>query len=132
MQNSTSPDNLGLGTWDLGLSVKDARQLINIRSHTARWQAFEKESPVGFRSQAWVEDGKHALVRRAANQSSKSLLQTDDRLRNAVFVKARSALIVNISLTRGNDRIGRHGERQLVYDDARQLRAAHVNALPET
>src|SRR5205807_10661866 len=68
----------------------------------------------------------------AANQTPQSLLQTDDCLRHAVFVEARTALLFDMTLPGGDDRIAWHCEGQLVDDDALQLLAAHVDTLPKT
>src|SRR5207253_11009803 len=67
-----------------------------------------------------------------ANQTPKSLLQTDNRLRHAVFVKARAALLFDMTLARGDDRIAGDCERKLVDDHAGQLLTAHIDALPKT
>src|SRR2546429_6890589 len=78
-----------------------------------------------------IENRQHSAIGCAANQTTKSLLQTNDGLRNAVFIEARAALILDLPLARSHNWIAGNGERQLIDDHTRQLRATHVNALPE-
>src|SRR5260370_30557334 len=76
---------------DSGLTMEDRGEVVNLRGHTARWQALQKYSPVSFGAQTRVKHSEHTLVARAANQSPQALLQGDDCLRNAVFMETRSA-----------------------------------------
>src|SRR5437660_12092943 len=92
----------------------------------------QKCLPMSLRAQARMENPPHAAMRGAANQTTESLLQRDDRLRHAVFVKARTPLLFKVTLSSRDDGIAGNRKRQLVYDHARQLLAAHVNSLPET
>src|SRR5258706_14707384 len=85
-------------------AIKHAPQLIDIRSHPTRRQTLQKRLTVHLGSQPRIEDCKHASISRAANQTAEALLQTDDRLRHAVFIEARTALLFDVALARGHDR----------------------------
>src|SRR5882762_8227686 len=93
---------------------KHLRQLINIRSNPAWRQTLQECLSVHLCSQPRIEDRQHAAIGRAANQTAEALLQTDDCLRHAVFIKARTALLFDIALARGHDRIARDREGELV------------------
>src|ERR1041385_491948 len=114
------------------ISGYDTRKILDPRSHPTRRQALQKRSSITLGAQTRIENREHAAVCRAANQTSETLLERDDRLRHAVLVKTRAAAVLDRSLSRRHDRISRHRERQFVDDHARQLFAAHVDALPET
>mgnify|MGYP003694668917 CR=1 FL=1 len=62
----------------------------------------------------------------------KPCFKLNNRLRHAVFKKARAAFVFNIPLARSHNRIGGHRKRQFVDNHARQLFAAHINTLPKT
>src|SRR5947209_3790393 len=124
--------NFGHWTLDVGLIFKHLRQLGYLRSDPAGRQALQKELSIHLRANARIEDCQYAAIRGAANQTSESLLQSDDRLRHAVLVEARPALFIDMMLPRGDDGIAGNGKWQLVDDYARKLFAAHIHALPET
>src|SRR5258706_5726639 len=115
-----------------GACFKHAPKFVNIRSPSTRRQTLQECLTVHLRSQPRIEDCQHSAIGRAANQTAEALVQTDDCLRHAVFMEARTALLFDIALARGYDRIARDREGKLVDNHARQLFAAHVHALPET
>src|ERR1041385_1045855 len=114
------------------LRLKHAWQFTNIRCDSTRRQALQERLALNLCAQPWIKHRQHSTIGCAANQSTQALLQTDHRLRHAVFIEARAALILDVSLASSHDRIAGDGERQLIDNHTRQLLAADVNALPET
>src|SRR5215468_2937149 len=102
------------------LSGKKPLDVLNLPGDGRRRQALEKLLSVALRDYSRVENGEGAAVGRAADQSSESLFQSDDRRRDRVTVEAVSAVIVDVTLPRADHRVGRHGERKLINDHARE------------
>src|SRR4029079_6352377 len=91
-------------------------KILDLRSNATLRQASKKCSTVRFSSQARIQHSQYTTVRGASYQSTKPLLQSNDCLRYAVFVKTGAAGVFDVALARGHDRIRRYGERQLVDD----------------
>src|SRR5215475_9199624 len=86
---------------------KEPFNVFNLPSD-ARWrQTLQKLLPVTLRHDPRVEDREHTSVSRAADQSSEPLFQRDDGRRNRVAVEAISAVIINVTLSRADHRVGR-------------------------
>src|SRR6266850_4474357 len=113
------------------MRLKHANKVSDVARNPALWQTFQKQSSIALGPQTWVKDGEHATIGCAADEPSKSLLQTNDRLRHAVFKKARTTFVLDVTLASGHNRIRWDCKRQLVDDHTRQLLTAHVNSLPK-
>src|SRR5437764_15075518 len=111
-----------------GFGCEESNQVINVRCYSTWRQALQERLAIHLCAQSGIEHRQHSAISRASNQTTKSLLQTDNGLRNAVFIKTRAALIFDLSLARSHNWIAGNGERQLIDDHTRQLRATHVNA----
>src|SRR5437763_12395126 len=97
-----------------GFDCEEPHQVINVRRYPTRRQALQERLAIHLRAQSGIEHRQHSAIGCAANQTTKSLLQTDDGLRHAVFIEARAALILDLSLARSYDWIAGDGERQLI------------------
>src|SRR5467141_1436036 len=83
--------------------IKNARQVLNLRGYAAIQQTLQKRLSIHLRPQTRIENRQDAAIRGAANQATETLLQRDDRLRHAVFVKTRAALLFDVTLSRRDD-----------------------------
>src|SRR5207302_7905794 len=101
-----------------GFGCEEPHQVINVRCYPARRQTLQERLAIHLCAQPGIEHRQHSTIRCAANQTTKSLLQTDDCLRHAVFIKARAALILDVSLARSHDWIAGNSERQLIDNHA--------------
>src|SRR5436190_6914421 len=95
-------------------------------------QALQKISSVGFCTNARIENGDHAAVSAAADQTADPLFKRDHCLWYRIIAERTASIFIDKSRPCGDYRVGRDGERQLVDDHTRELVALHVDALPET
>src|SRR5438105_13517810 len=93
-----------------GFDCEEPHQLINVRCYPTRRQALQERLAIHLRAQPGIEHRQHSAIRCAANQTTKSLLQTDNGLRHAVFIEARSPFILDLSLPHSHDWIASDGE----------------------
>src|SRR5436190_1619940 len=95
-------------------------------------QRRDEATAVPFGAQTRIEHGEDSAIAAVSNQSTKPLLQREDRQRHLIFVERLPAARANRIDPRAGDRIARRGERQFVDDHATQRFADDVDALPET
>src|ERR1039458_5961503 len=94
-------------------------------------QAVEKNLAVTLLGNAVVEQDQNAAVGLAPYEPPETLLERDGRPWNLVIVKRISPRCPYALNARVDHRIARRRERQFIYDNAAQLFARHVHALPE-
>src|ERR1700732_2553323 len=87
--------------------------------HSVAWQRLKENFTIGHALEARIQQRKHATVRLRSNQTPKSLLQSQDRLRHLKFRKRVAPVFLKSAHSRRHDRVARHREWQPVYDDAR-------------
>src|ERR1700677_4452751 len=96
-----------------------------------RRQAVEENLTVPLLRNTIIQQDQDAAIGLAADQAAEALLERERGLRNLVVVKRIAAFLPDAFDARFHHRIARNGERKLVDDDAAQLIALHVHALPE-
>src|SRR5215472_9824394 len=94
-------------------------------------QAVEEDLSIALPGHAIIQKHQHPPIRLAADEPAKSLLQCDSRLWDLVIVKRIAALAAHALDARFHYRIAGHRKRQPIYDNAAQLLARHIHALPE-
>ena len=94
-------------------------------------QAVEEHLPVALLGNSIIQQNQHAAIGLAADQPPESLFQRQRRLGNLIIVKRIAALFSNALDPGFHHRVAGNRERQLVDDNAAQLVALHVHALPK-
>src|SRR4029077_19811763 len=112
-------------------NIEELLHVADVGCKSVVGQAVEKDLAITLLADAIIEEHQHSTVRPAADQPPKPLLQSDSGLRDLVIVKRIAAVFPNFAQARIHHRIAWNGERQLINDNAAQLIARHVDALPE-
>src|ERR1700761_6851143 len=95
------------------------------------WEGVEEGGAVAGGADARVEEHEDAAVGERANEAAEALLEGDDGLRDLEVVEGVAAGGGDGIGACLHDGVGRDGEREFVDDDAGELLALHVYALPE-
>ena len=111
--------------------TKERDRIIELARPSHRREGLENPTAVRFVGQTAVADHQHAAIGFGTNQPPRALLQADRGLRQLIVEKRITACARNMVQPRGEQRIVRGRERQLVDDDQRQGVALDVDALPE-
>jgi len=126
-------NGLPLQTGEAGSHSLSRRRLRRLRwiGFGGRGQRVEEDASVALALDAGVEQHEHAAVLERADEAAEALFQRDDRAGHLVVeegVASGGGHRVHACL---DDGVGGNGEGQLVDDDATELLALHVHALPE-
>src|SRR4029077_1326908 len=78
-----------------------------------------------------IEQRQHAAIGLCPNETSKPLLQCENRLGNLELRKRVAPILLQGLHARRDNRGARHREGQAIHNDARELIPRHVDALPE-
>src|SRR5690606_23430002 len=101
-----------------------------VRSRESR-QAGEKSATVRTRREARIAQDEHAAVMDIADESTSTLLERDDGIRNLPLDERVETCIAQGGETRIEYRIIRRGEGQFVDDHDTERLAGNIDAFPE-
>jgi len=95
------------------------------------WEGFEEDAPVALALDAWVEEHEDAAVVQAADEAAEALFEGDDGVGDLVVEEGLAAEGFDGLHAGFDDGVGGDGEGEAVDDDAGELLALDVYALPE-
>src|SRR5207245_6324952 len=119
---------------DLLTRVARTQESLHVRQvsgYPVARQRLQENFTIGHAFNPAIQQSQHAAIGLRANKAPETLLEGEDCLRHLKFGESVAAVFVESVDARGNDGIAGHGEGQTIDDDARELVAGNVNALPE-
>ncbi len=114
------------------LRIKELFNCGDVVGAGVGWEAVEEGGAVAGGTDAGVEEHEDAAVGEGADEAAEALLEGDDGLRDLQVVEGVAAGCGDGVGAGFHDGVGGDGEGELVDDDAAELFALHVDALPET
>ena len=111
--------------------LHESPDIVDFPGERVIGERLDKNSTILHALDAVIEDGEHAAVGARADQAAEALFQGEDSFRNLVFGKGVASFFGKGAHSRCDDGVGGDGERQAVDDDAGELVAGNVHALPE-
>src|SRR5208283_2794184 len=112
-------------------NIEKLLHVFELKSKSVRRQAVEKDLAVALLNDSGVEQSQHAAVRPRPDQAAKPLLQRNRRLGNLIVVKGIASGLAHAANPRFHHGVVGYRKGQLIDDNAAQLVARNVNALPE-
>ena len=102
-----------MGSQPLGatMGVEKPCDLGQFVRHPVLWQRLQENFTIGHALEAGIQQCKDAAVRLRSNQTPKSLLQRQHRLRHLKFRKGVASLVLKSAYSRRHNRVARHRKR---------------------